>query len=83
MPSFSNGPAEKSHRNGGTHHRAGFLIERHTAERIVHRWTAAFRSFPENQGGICTAPPPGPGGIVPAESHARRQSCQSALTGNA
>ena len=37
--------------------RAGFFIERRRDERIVHKWTAAFRSFQENQGGIGDAPP--------------------------
>ena len=37
--------------------RAGFFIERHRDERVIHKWTAAFRSFQENQGGIGDAPP--------------------------
>jgi LacI family transcriptional regulator len=32
--------------------RAGMFIERHKDERLVHKWSAAFRSFQENQGGI-------------------------------
>lgn len=37
--------------------RAGFFIERYRDERIIHKWTAAFRSFQENQGGIGAVPP--------------------------
>ncbi|QYM77793.1 LacI family DNA-binding transcriptional regulator [Horticoccus luteus] len=32
--------------------RAGMFIERHKDERLIHKWSAAFRSFQENQGGI-------------------------------
>lgn len=37
--------------------RAGFFIEHYRDERIIHKWTAAFRSFQENQGGIGAVPP--------------------------
>lgn len=37
--------------------RVGFFIEHHRDERIFHKWTAAFRSFQEHQGGIGDAPP--------------------------
>lgn len=36
--------------------RIGMFIERYKDERILHKWTAAFRSFQEIQGGIGTAP---------------------------
>jgi len=36
--------------------RAGMFIERHKDERLVHKWSAAFRSFQENQGGIDRLP---------------------------
>ncbi len=36
--------------------RAGLFIARHKDERLVHKWSAAFRSFQHNQGGIGTAP---------------------------
>lgn len=36
--------------------RAGLFIARHKDERLIHKWTAAFRSFQENQGGIGTVP---------------------------
>lgn len=32
--------------------RAGLFIARHKDERLIHKWSAAFRSFQENQGGI-------------------------------
>jgi LacI family transcriptional regulator len=32
--------------------RAGMFIERYKDERLIHKWSAAFRSFQENQGGI-------------------------------
>ncbi|MCF7687013.1 MAG: LacI family transcriptional regulator [Cephaloticoccus sp.] len=32
--------------------RIGLFIARHKDERLVHKWSAAFRSFQENQGGI-------------------------------
>ncbi len=38
------------------YHRAGLFIERHKDERLVHKWSAAFRSFQENQGGIGFVP---------------------------
>lgn len=37
--------------------RVGFFIERHRDERVLHKWTAALRSFQENQGGVGTLPP--------------------------
>lgn len=36
--------------------RAGLFIARHKDERLVHKWSAAFRSFQMNQGGIGTLP---------------------------
>lgn len=36
--------------------RAGLFIARHKDERLVHKWSAAFRSFQENQGGIGRVP---------------------------
>lgn len=36
--------------------RAGMFIERHKDERLIHKWSAAFRSFQENQGGIGLIP---------------------------
>jgi LacI family transcriptional regulator len=38
-------------RNEG-HTRLGMFIARHKDERLIHKWSAAFRSFQENQGGI-------------------------------
>ncbi len=34
----------------------GLFIENHKDERLVHKWSAAFRSFQENQGGIGAVP---------------------------
>jgi len=34
------------------YHRIGLFIARHKDERLGHKWSAAFRSFQENQGGI-------------------------------
>lgn len=34
----------------------GLFIEDHKDERLVHKWSAAFRSFQENQGGIGAVP---------------------------
>ncbi|MBC7366710.1 MAG: LacI family DNA-binding transcriptional regulator [Undibacterium sp.] len=34
----------------------GLFIENHKDERLVHKWSAAFRSFQENQGGIGSVP---------------------------
>lgn len=34
----------------------GLFIEHHKDERLVHKWSAAFRSFQENQGGIGHVP---------------------------
>jgi LacI family transcriptional regulator len=34
----------------------GLFIERHKDERLVHKWSAAFRSFQSNQGGIGNLP---------------------------
>jgi LacI family transcriptional regulator len=36
--------------------RAGLFIERHKDERLMFKWSAAFRSFQETQGGIGHAP---------------------------
>lgn len=36
--------------------RIGLFIARHKDERLVHKWSAAFRSFQENQGGIGHVP---------------------------
>jgi LacI family transcriptional regulator len=36
--------------------RAGLFIARHKDERLVHKWSAAFRSFQNNQGGIGSVP---------------------------
>lgn len=36
--------------------RIGLFIERHKDKRLVHKWTGAFRSFQENQGGIGHVP---------------------------
>lgn len=36
--------------------RAGLFITRHKDERLVHKWSAAFRSFQLNQGGIGQVP---------------------------
>ena len=36
--------------------RAGLFIERHKDERLMFKWSAAFRSFQETQGGIGSAP---------------------------
>lgn len=36
--------------------RLGMFIARHKDERLVHKWSAAFRSFQENQGGIGNLP---------------------------
>ena len=36
--------------------RVGLFIARHKDERLVHKWSAAFRSFQENQGGIGSVP---------------------------
>lgn len=36
--------------------RAGLFIERHKDERLLFKWSAAFRSFQENYGGIDLAP---------------------------
>lgn len=36
--------------------RAGLFIARHKDERLIHKWSAAFRSFQENQGGIGKVP---------------------------
>ncbi|MDB6126335.1 MAG: hypothetical protein JWM35_231 [Verrucomicrobia bacterium] len=36
--------------------RMGLFIERHKDERLVHKWSAAFRSYQENQGGIGAVP---------------------------
>lgn len=36
--------------------RIGLFIARHKDERLVHKWSAAFRSFQENQGGIGKVP---------------------------
>ncbi|MDB6095214.1 MAG: LacI family transcriptional regulator [Verrucomicrobia bacterium] len=36
--------------------RIGLFIERHKDERLVHKWSAAFRSFQENHGGIGHVP---------------------------
>lgn len=38
--------------------RVGFYIEDHRDARILHRWTAAFRSCQLSGGGIGDAPPP-------------------------
>ncbi len=35
---------------------AGLFIERYKDERLIHKWTAAFRSFQENQDGIGRTP---------------------------
>jgi LacI family transcriptional regulator len=35
---------------------AGLFIARHKDERLVHKWSAAFRSFQKNQGGIGDLP---------------------------
>lgn len=37
--------------------RIGFFIEHHRDERLVYKWTAALRSYQENQGGIGRIPP--------------------------
>ncbi|MDB6169579.1 MAG: hypothetical protein JWM88_2443 [Verrucomicrobia bacterium] len=36
--------------------RIGLFIERHKDERLVHKWSAAFRSFQENHGGVGSVP---------------------------
>lgn len=36
--------------------RIGLFIARHKDERLVHKWSAAFRSFQHNQGGIGDVP---------------------------
>lgn len=36
--------------------RVGLFIDRHKDERLVHKWSAAFRSFQENQAGIGRLP---------------------------
>lgn len=36
--------------------RAGLFIARHKDERLVYKWSAAFRSFQKNQGGIGAVP---------------------------
>ncbi|HRE83421.1 MAG TPA: LacI family DNA-binding transcriptional regulator [Opitutaceae bacterium] len=36
--------------------RIGLFIERHKDERLIYKWSAAFRSFQENQGGIGNIP---------------------------
>ena len=36
--------------------RMGLFLERHKDERLVYKWSAAFRSFQEMQGGIGSAP---------------------------
>ncbi|MEO7599107.1 MAG: LacI family DNA-binding transcriptional regulator, partial [Opitutus sp.] len=36
--------------------RLGLFIERHKDDRLINKWTAAFRSFQENQGGIGSVP---------------------------
>ncbi|MCX6945456.1 MAG: LacI family DNA-binding transcriptional regulator [Opitutales bacterium] len=36
--------------------RIGLFIERHKDERLVHKWSAAFRSYQENHGGIGAVP---------------------------
>ncbi len=36
--------------------RTGLFIARHKDERLVHKWSAAFRSFQQNQGGIGEVP---------------------------
>jgi LacI family transcriptional regulator len=36
--------------------RAGLFIERHKDERLMYKWSAAFRSFQEMHGGIGSAP---------------------------
>lgn len=36
--------------------RIGLFIERHKDDRLVNKWSAAFRSFQENQGGIGFVP---------------------------
>lgn len=36
--------------------RAGLFIARHKDERLIYKWSAAFRSFQENQGGIGHVP---------------------------
>ncbi len=38
------------------YHRAGMFIERHKDERLMFKWSAAFRSFQESYGGIGHAP---------------------------
>lgn len=42
--------------HGLGYRRAGLFIERHKDERILHKWSAAFRSFQEMHGGIGQAP---------------------------
>lgn len=37
--------------------RIGLFLERHKDDRLLHKWSAAFRSFQENQGGIGHVPP--------------------------
>jgi DNA-binding LacI/PurR family transcriptional regulator len=37
--------------------RIGLFIERHKDDRLLHKWSAAFRSFQEHQGGIGMIPP--------------------------
>ncbi len=36
--------------------RAGLFIAHHKDERLIHKWSAAFRSYQENQGGIGRVP---------------------------
>lgn len=47
--------------------RMGLFIERHKDERLVHKWSAAFRSFQENQGGIGDVPVLATAVLAPAE----------------
>jgi LacI family transcriptional regulator len=41
----------------GGYRRIGLFLERHKDDRLLHKWSAAFRSFQENQGGIGSIPP--------------------------
>jgi LacI family transcriptional regulator len=38
------------------YHRLGLFIERYKDDRLINKWSAAFRSFQENQGGIGSIP---------------------------
>jgi LacI family transcriptional regulator len=59
--------------------RIGLFLERHKDDRLLHKWSAAFRSFQENQGGIGQVPPLQVAALTPPEFNRWRKAHQPDL----